>query len=62
MIHGVIKTERGLVVVYDEKGEQMSEYQGQYEEVKEKILRDAPPEAVFTKVVSSLQPIPREEW
>jgi len=62
MIKSVIKTEKGMVIVFDSKGEQMPDYQGQYDEVKEKILRDAPPEAVFTKVVTTLKPFPREEW
>ena len=62
MIKSVIKTEKGMVIVFDEKGEWIPEYQGQYEEVKEKILRDAPPEAVFTKIVTTLQPVAREEW
>lgn len=62
MIKSVIKAEKGMVVVFDEKGEQITEYQGEYEEVKEKILRDAPPDAVFTRVVYTLQPVAREEW
>lgn len=47
MIKTVIKTENDMVIVFDEKGEQIPEYQGPYEEVKEKILRDAPPDAIF---------------
>jgi len=62
VIKSVIKAEKGMVIVFDEHGEQMPEYQGQYEEVKEKILRDAPPGAVFTKVAYTLQPVPREDW
>ena len=61
MIKSVIKSEK-MVIVFDEKGELIPEYGGQYEEVKEKILRDAPPDAVFTKVVYTLQPVPREKW
>ncbi|GAG61625.1 unnamed protein product [marine sediment metagenome] len=62
MVRSVIKTEKGFVIVFDEKGEQVPEYQGQYEEVKDKILRDAPPDATFCHVVTSLRAIPREEW
>ncbi len=62
MIKSVIKTEKGLIIVFDEKGEQITEYMGQYAEMKEKILRDAPEEAIFTSVVTTLQPVPREEW
>ena len=62
MIKGVIKTEKGFVIVFDEKGEQLPEYQGQYEEVKDKILRDAPPEATFCHVATSLKAVLREGW
>ena len=62
MIKSVIKTEQKMVIVFDEHGEQMPKYQGQYDEVKLKILRDAPPGAVFTKIVTTLQPVAREEW
>ena len=62
MIKSVIKSEMGMVIVFGEDGEQMPEYQGEYDEVKEKILRDAPPDALFTKVVYTLQPVPREQW
>ena len=62
MIKSVIKSEKGMVIVFDEHGEQLPEYLGEYEEVKEKILRDAPPDAVFTKIVTILQPVAREEW
>lgn len=61
MIKSVIKSEK-MVIVFDEKGELIPEYQGQYEEVKEKILRDAPPDALFTKVAYNLQPVAREQW
>ena len=62
MIKNVIKTEKGFVIVFDENGEQLPEYQGPYEEVKDKILRDAPPDAIFCHVVTGLKAIPREEW
>ena len=62
MIKSVIKTEQKMVIVFDEHGEQMRDYQGQYDEVKLKILRDAPPDAVFTKIITTLQPVSREEW
>ena len=62
MIKSVIKTEKGMILVFDEHGEQMADYLGQYEDVKEKILRDAPPDAMFTKIVTTLQPVAREEW
>ena len=59
MIKTVIKSEKGMVMVFDENGEQIPEYQGQYDEMKEKVLTDAPPDAVF---YHDLKAIPREEW
>lgn len=42
MIKSVFKFPNGMVAVCDEKGEQLPEYQGKYEDVKDKILADAP--------------------
>ncbi len=47
MIKSVIKSQSDMVLVFDEEGEQIPEYQGDYEEVKENILRDSPSTAVF---------------
>jgi len=52
-------------MVFDKKGEQVHEYQGQYQEVKGSILRDAPLNAVFGYLFDSepeLREVPREEW
>lgn len=63
MIKSVIKSQKGMVLVFNEKGEQIPEYQGQYEEVRKRILRDAPPDAVFQyDEVSQLKAVGREEW
>ena len=65
MIKTVIRAENDMVMVFDEKGEQIFEYQGQYEEVKEKILRDTPPQAIFgyfPEHEAELEIVPREEW
>jgi len=62
VIKSVIKSEKGMVIVFDEKGEQLPDYQGDYQEVKEKILGDAPPDALFAKVVYTLKPVEREQW
>lgn len=35
-------------LVFDAEGEQSPEYQGQYQDMKGSILRDAPPGAIFT--------------
>lgn len=34
--------ENGMVMAFDQHGEQMPEYQGRYEVVAEKIMRDFP--------------------
>ncbi|MFC1901491.1 hypothetical protein ACFLX3_00980 [Chloroflexota bacterium] len=47
MIKTVIRLNNNMVMVFDTKGEQIPEYQGQYENVKEKILGAAPSGAVF---------------
>jgi len=54
-----------MVMVFDKNGEQISEYQGHYDEVKEGILRDAPPDAIFAHGftrVGELRKVPKEEW
>ena len=65
VIKYVIKTQNGMVLVFDDRGEQVPEYQGQYEQVRLCILRDAPVNAVFSYVFnyeSELRTVPREEW
>ncbi len=48
MIKTIIRLRNDAVMVFDVEGEQAPEYQGQYGEVKERILSDAPPGAEFT--------------
>ncbi len=65
MIKTVFKWESGMVMVFNKKGEQIPKYQGQYEGVKESILKDAPPEAVFSHGFRDdfeLKVVPREQW
>jgi len=63
MIKSVTKSEKGMVFVFNEKGRQMPEYQGQYDEVRDQILRDAPPDAVFYHDDGRrLNAVGREEW
>ena len=65
MIKAAIRCENNMVMVFDEEGEQIPEYQGQYEEVKESILKDASPNAVFgyfPEHEAELEIVPREEW
>ena len=49
MIKTVIRLQNDMVMVFDAGGEQIPEYQGPYEDVKASILRDAPPDVVFTR-------------
>ncbi len=65
MIKIVIRFKNNMVMVFDEEGEQIPKYQGQYEEVKQSILKDAPPDAVFAHGLTDsgdLLKVPREEW
>jgi hypothetical protein len=65
MIKTVIKSQDDMVMVFDGKGEQVPEYQGRYEAVKESILKDAPSDAVFTHgftAAAELRKVPREAW
>ena len=65
VIKSIIKTPNGMVLVFDDKGEQIPEYQGQYEKVKPRILKDAPPSAKFSYAFDNeteLKAVPREEW
>ena len=62
LIKKVMKSEKGIVLVFDGDGEPIPRYQGWYEEVGEQILRDAPLDAVFSHVSESINVVPREEW
>ncbi len=65
MIKTVIRCPDDMVMVFDEQGEQIPEYQAQYEEVKESILKDAPLNAMFgylSDFEPELRKVPREEW
>lgn len=65
MIKTVIKCPENMVMVFDEEGEQIPEYQGQYEIVKEGILKDAPLNVIFGYLCDfepELRKITREEW
>lgn len=47
MIKNVIRLRNNAVMVFDAAGEQMPEYQGQYEDMRERILKDASSGTVF---------------
>ncbi|MBI4188767.1 MAG: hypothetical protein HY529_06140 [Chloroflexi bacterium] len=53
------------VMVFDETGKPIQEYQGPYDELKETILRDAPTDAEFGYFYTSgpeIRRVAREEW
>ena len=65
MINSVVRLKDARVMVFDGRGGQITAYQGHYDDVREKILRDAPPNAVFfhwfgRKDVPEV--VNREEW
>jgi hypothetical protein len=65
MIKSIIRCPNDMVMVFDEMGEQIPEYQGQYEEMKERILKDAPHTSrfgYFFDYEPELQEVPRNEW
>ncbi len=65
MIKSAIKAPNGMVMVFDENGEQIPEYQGRYEKVKHRVLRDAPSKAIFGRWLdfeTDIQTVSREEW
>jgi len=47
MIKMIIRIQNNMVMVFDEEGKQIPEYQGYYGDVKERILADAPADSVF---------------
>ncbi len=65
MIRTVIRCQSDMVIVFDDEGKQIPTYQGHYPEVREHILTDALPNAVFAHGFNSsgeLRRIAREEW
>ncbi len=65
MIKTVFRFRNNMVMVFDKWGEQIPEYQGQYQKVKQSILRDALPDTIFAlgfTDAGELRQVPREEW
>ena len=65
MIKTVIRLRNDTVMVFDTAGEQLPEYQGRYEHVREKIVRNAPAGAIFNHWFGySPKPdmVPEEKW
>jgi len=65
MIKTVMRFKNNMVMVFDKCGEQIPEYQGQYEKVKKSILADVLPDTIFAlgfTDAGELQEVSREEW
>jgi hypothetical protein len=65
LIKTVIRIKNDMVMVFDEHGEQLPEYQGYYKDVREKILADAPADSLFNHWFGhSLEPerVRVEDW
>jgi hypothetical protein len=65
MIKSVIRCPNGMVLVFDDDDEQVPEYQGEYQEVKGRLLRDAPAGALFGHwfdLETDIRTVSREEW
>ena len=65
MIKSVIRCPNDMVLVFDDDEEQVPEYQGWYQQVREAILKDALPGTIFgywLNYESDIATLPREEW
>ena len=65
MIKTVIRARNDMVMVFDADGEQIPRYQGRYEDVRERILRDVNEGTVFNHWFGySLEPlaVSGREW
>ena len=64
-IKSVIRLENDMVMVFSRSGEQISEYQGKYDEVRENILIDAPQDTLFAHGFTDtgkIRRVERDEW
>ena len=64
-IKSVIRLQNDMVMVFDKSGEQVSEYQGKYDEVRGSILRDATQDTIFAHGFTDtgkIRQVAREEW
>lgn len=65
MIRSVIRCRNDMVMVFDENGEQLPEYQGNYIEVKDLILRDVESDTTFSHTVDTgpgFTVVQKEDW
>lgn len=65
VIKTVIRLPDNMVVVFDEYGEQLPQYQGRYEDVKVQLFKDAPADAIFSHWFddkTETEAVSREDW
>lgn len=65
MMKTVIRLKDDAVMVFDDRGEQLTAYQGQYDDVRGKVLEDASLGAVFVNWFGSdaiPEAVSREDW
>ncbi len=65
MIKTVMRFKNNMVMVFDICGEQIPEYQGQYERVRNGIVSDVLPDTIFAlgfTDAGELREVSREEW
>lgn len=65
ILYTVIRWQNGMVMVFDNKGKQMPDFQGPIEEVRDRILRHATAETLFTAgnwLTGTMDLIRREEF
>lgn len=63
-IKTAVRLENNVVMVFDKRGEQIPEYQGQYQEVRGSILRNALTETMLAHgdtQAGNLREVPGEE-
>jgi sRNA-binding protein len=48
MMKKVVRTNRNMVFVFDENGEEMPQYQGTYQDVRDRVMGDARVDTIFT--------------
>lgn len=65
MMRTIIRTDDDMVMVFDELGEQVPEYQGRYRDVREKVLANASEGTQFFHwfgVSEQPENVPAERW
>jgi hypothetical protein len=65
MIKSVVRCPNDMVLVFDEDDEQVPEYQGNYRQVKKRILKEAPSGTLFGHwfdLKTDVKTVSRDEW